>query len=90
MLKNPRAMSALTRVTTKYFEQPLPDFIKAWESSKRYQHKWDVGVRKIGAGRKGLLKSMPDELLACVIPVKTACPPIMEKSRPKLFFQALT
>lgn len=62
VLKNPRTMSALTGVTAKEFEQLLPDFIKAWESSKRYQHKRDATIRKIGAGRKGFLKSMEEKL----------------------------
>ena len=62
VLKDPRTMSALTGVTAIEFEQLLPDFIKAWESSKRYQHKRDAEVRKIGAGRKGFLKSVEAKL----------------------------
>ncbi len=62
VLKNPRAMSALTGVTAKEFEQLLPDFTKTWESSKCYQHRRDANVRKIGAGRKGFLKSMETKL----------------------------
>lgn len=53
VLKNPRTMSALTGITTKEFERLLPDFIDFWKNAK---------VRKIGAGRKGFLKSMEEKL----------------------------
>jgi hypothetical protein len=62
VLKNPRAMSALTGVTAKEFEQLLPDFTKTWESSKRSQHRRGANIRAIGAGRKGFLKSMETKL----------------------------
>jgi len=62
VLKNPRAMSALTGVTPEEFNQLLPVFIKVWDSSKRSQHKRNAGIRKIGAGRKGFLKTMESKL----------------------------
>jgi len=62
VLKNPRAMQALTGISATEFEQLLPDFIKAWENGKRNQHRRNASIRKIGAGRKGFLKSMEAKL----------------------------
>lgn len=62
VLKNPRAMSALTGVGPKEFNQLLPEFIKAWTNSKRTQHRRGANIRAIGAGRKGFLVTMEEKL----------------------------
>lgn len=61
-LKNPRLMAAMTGMTEKEFNQLLPFFTKAWKSSKHSQHRKNAEIRKIGAGRKGFLRSMEEKL----------------------------
>jgi hypothetical protein len=62
VLKNPRAMSALTGVSATEFIQLLPEFINAWKNAKRYQHRKHASIRKIGGGRWGFLRSMEEKL----------------------------
>ncbi len=54
-------MLALTGVTPQEFENLIPAFSQSWIEEKRKQHR-KAKERKIGAGRKGFLKSIETKL----------------------------
>ena len=60
-LRNNRLMLALTGVTPQEFENLIPAFSQSWIEEKRKQHR-KAKERKIGAGRKGFLKSIETKL----------------------------
>jgi hypothetical protein len=60
-LRSNRLMLALTGVTPQEFENLIPSFSQSWIEEKRKQHR-KAKERKIGAGRKGFLKSIETKL----------------------------
>jgi len=62
ILTNRRLTLALTGVTPEEFHSLLPVFTKEWEKSKKRQHRRDAGVRALGGGRKGFLKTMQEKM----------------------------
>jgi hypothetical protein len=60
-LRNNRLMLALTGVTPQEFLDLIPAFSQVWLEEKRKQHR-KAKKRKLGAGRKGFLKSMETKL----------------------------
>lgn len=60
-LKNNRLMLALTGVTPQEFRDLIPTFSQSWIEEKRKQHR-KAKERRIGAGRKGFLKSIETKL----------------------------
>jgi hypothetical protein len=60
-LRSNRLMLALTGVTPQEFENLIPAFSQSWIEEKRKQHR-KAKERKIGAGRKGFLKSIETKL----------------------------
>ncbi|MBU4422046.1 transposase [Patescibacteria group bacterium] len=57
-LKNERLTSALTGLRPQEFLDLLPAFSEAWQKSKRHKNR----KRKIGGGRIGFLRTIPEKL----------------------------
>lgn len=61
-LKNNRLMLALTGITPQEFDDLIPDFTQVWLKEKRRQHAKNAKERKLGGGRIGFLKTIPEKL----------------------------
>lgn len=57
-LKNERLTSALTGLKPQEFLNLLPVFTEVWQKSKQHKNR----KRKIGGGRKGFLRTIPEKL----------------------------